>query len=453
MEERNIPVVLGIKPSEINLIENRRNHTISIIGCRQTGIQLAVAFAEAGFRVLCNDDDQSLLQLLSKGKTPYYNREIETKIIKNIKKGRISTEIDIKKAVTQSKIVFLTTPAKINIRNKLNFTKIELNCKKIGEVLKQGMLFVYATIANIGYIEKNIREILENTSGLKTTRDFGLIYCPIQINNNLQETFELGELAVGGFDKNSLSAAENLFKSITNCRIKLISNLKSLEAAFLFSIAKKDVIRAFANELAIFCEKSSLDFFEISKIIQNKTDNSRPKIGVGIEEKSKYYILLENAESNGLEVKISTLARKINEGVNRHSIKLIQKALRSCGKTLRRSRISVLGSIGSRTSALELVKVIERKGAKIKLFDPCLPKKNLYDEKRLYKKRIYEAIEGTDCLIILNDHAKIRRLNFKKMSAMMNKPASIIDLAGTINATKAEKEGLAYYGFGRGAKN
>jgi UDP-N-acetyl-D-mannosaminuronate dehydrogenase len=229
--------------------------------------------------------------------------------------------------------------------------------------------------------------------------------------------------------------------------------LKSLEAAFLFSIAKKDVLTAFANELAIFCEKSSLDFFEISKIIQNNTDKTLPKIGVGIEEKSKYYILLENAENNGLEVKISTLARKINERLNRHSIKLIQKALRSCGKTLRRSRISVLGSIGSRTSALELVKAIERKGAKIKLFDPFLPKRKMYDEKRLYKKRIVEAIEGTDCLVILNDHVKIRRMNFKKTSAMMNKPAAIIDLAGTIKATKAEKEGFIYYGLGRGAKN
>ena len=238
MEERKIPVVLGVKPSEINIIENRKNHTISIIGCRQAGIKLAVAFAEAGFKVVCYDDDQGLLQLLSKGKTPYYNREIETKIIKNIKKGRISAESDIKKAVKQSKIVFLTTPAKINIRNKLNLTKIERNCKKIGEALKQGTLFVYATIANIGYIENNIREILENTSGLKTSKDFGLVYCPIHITKNFQETFELEELAIAGFDKNSLTTAETLFKSINNCRMRSISDLKSLEAAFLFSIAK-----------------------------------------------------------------------------------------------------------------------------------------------------------------------------------------------------------------------
>lgn len=452
MGERNIPVVLGLKPSEIDLIENREKQVISIIGCRQAGIQFAIAFAEAGFRVICNDDDQNLLQLLLKGKTPYFNREIEAKIKTNIKKGRITTESDIKTAVSKSRIVILTTPAKINTRNKLNLSKIERNCKKIGEVLNTKMLFIYGTIANIGYIENNIREILENTSGLKTAKDFGLIYCPLHSTNNFQEQFTSRELIIAGFDKSSLKAAEVLFKSITKNEIKLILDLKKLEAAMLFSIARKDLFTAFSNEIAIFCEKSGLDFFEINKIMQDIGANSFQEVGIGLEEKSKFYILLENADTNALEIKISALARKINEGLNRHSIKLIQKALRMCGKTLQRAKIAIIGSIGSRTTALELVKLIERKGAKIKLYDPFLPKKNLYDEKQVYKRSMDEAVESTDCLIILNNHKKIRRLNFKKLSAMMKKPAAIIDLAGTIRPKKAEKEGFTYYGLGRGAE-
>ena len=94
----------------------------------------------------------------------------------NIKKGRIATVSDIKKAVSHSKIVILTTPAKITTRNKLNFSKIERNCKKIGEVLNRKMLFIYGTIAKIGFIENNIREILENTSGLKAAKDFSVAH-------------------------------------------------------------------------------------------------------------------------------------------------------------------------------------------------------------------------------------------------------------------------------------
>ena len=55
-------------------------------------------------------------------------------------------------------------------------------------------------------------------------------------------------------------------------------------------------------------------------------------------------------------------------------------------------------------------------------------------------------------MIILNKHAKINRLNFKKLSARMKMPAAIIDLTGTVIPKKAEKAGFTYYGLGRGSE-
>ena len=40
---------------------------------------------------------------------------------------------------------------------------------------------------------------------------------------------------------------------------------------------------------------------------------------------------------------MTILARKINDGILRHTIRLARDALRQCGKTLRRSKISILG--------------------------------------------------------------------------------------------------------------
>jgi len=77
----------------------------------------------------------------------------------------------------------------------------------------------------------------------------------------------------------------------------------------------------------------------------------------------------------------------------------------------------------------------------------------LQDDKKLFKKSLNETVEGTDCLMILNEHAKINRLNFKKLSARMKMPAAIIDLAGAIKPKKAEKAGFTYCGLGRGSEN
>jgi nucleotide sugar dehydrogenase len=443
-------LVFSLKTSDIDQREKRERYTISVIGCRQNGLQFALAFAEAGFKVICTDEDQNIIQMLSKGKTPYFGREIENLININKKRGRFSIENEVKTAVSNSNIIIFTTPTKITTRNKLNFSKIERNCKQVGKSLNQGMMFAYGGISSIGYIENTIREILENTSGLKAGEDFGLVYSPIQSNHLSLKSFTNQNLVIAGFEKYSLNTAEILFQTIMKKEIKKILDVQKLEAATLFSIAKNDLSLAFANEIAVFCEKTGLDYFEISQIIENNKPINIQQIGLEKAEKAKFYMLLENADTNSINVKLLTLARKINEGITRHSIRLIQNALRNCGKTLRRARISVFGSIRPQTTVLEFIKLIEKKGAKIALYDPFHLKKQLVDEKKRFKRSLNEAVEGTDCLIILNKHPKIGRLNFKNLSARMKMPAVIIDLVGAIKPEKAEKHGFIYSGLGRG---
>jgi len=193
------------------------------------------------------------------------------------------------------------------------------------------MLVIYGNVTSIGYIENNIKEVLENTSGLRVSEDFGLVYCPIQFNNEGPGLFTSQELFLAGFDKYSLNAAETIFQTIMKNKINTILDFKKLEAAVLFTIAKNDLELAFANEMAIFCEKLGLDYFEITKISERNSINISKKIGVEKEETSKFYILLENADNNTANVKLSALSRRINEGLGKHSIKLAQKSLRACG--------------------------------------------------------------------------------------------------------------------------
>ena len=449
-----MPSILGLKPDDINPIEKRAKYTISIIGCGQIGVQFAIAFAEAGFKVICTDEDQNLLRLITKGKIPYFGREIEKRLNSNVKRERIKTESEIKTAAANSDIIILTISPQINTRNKLNFSKIERSCKLIGEVLNQGTLFVYGATASLGFMENNIKEILENASGLKTTKDFGLVYSPIQFENNqLAELFTNQKLTLAGFDKSILKSAELIFQTVMKNEIDIVVDFKKLEAAVLFSIIKNDVYLAFANEIAMFCEKANLDYFEVMKIVETQKPKEPEIIGITKEEKNKFFMFLENEENNNnTNFKLFSIARKINEGITIHSTKLAQKALRICGKTLRRAKISIFGSIKPNSSAAELIKLLEKKGAKTSLYDPFCPKGYLKEDTRVFRKNLNEAVEGTDCLIILNAHYKINKLNFKKLKARMKMPAAIIDIAGSIERKKAEKEGFIYCGLGRGSK-
>jgi UDP-N-acetyl-D-mannosaminuronate dehydrogenase len=111
----------------------------------------------------------------------------------------------------------------------------------------------------------------------------------------------------------------------------------------------------------------------------------------------------------------------------------------------------VLGTAKPRTATDTFVRMLETKGAKTSLYDPLFSKNELLDATRALKRSLNEAVEGTDCIVILTGQDQFKRLNLKKLQALMKKPAAIVDLVGIIEPQKVEKEGFTYRGLGRGA--
>jgi UDP-N-acetyl-D-mannosaminuronate dehydrogenase len=144
------------------------------------------------------------------------------------------------------------------------------------------------------------------------------------------------------------------------------------------------------------------------------------------------------------------LARQINEEMVKHALNLTQDALHVGGKTLRRAKIALLGAAETGTGAAVLIELLESKGAKISRYDPLGSGNENSDVAASIKKTLNETAEGTDCVIILKEQEQFKRLNLKKLKAIMKSPAALIDLSGLIEPTKAENEGFIYRGIGRG---
>ena len=96
------------------------------------------------------------------------------------------------------------------------------------------------------------------------------------------------------------------------------------------------------------------------------------------------------------------------------------------------------------------VKMLEKKGAKTSLYDPLLSKNEQSSMARVLKRSLREAVEGTDCIVLLTKQNQFKRLNLKKLRAVMKMPAAIVDLAGIIDPQKVERKGFTYRGLGRG---
>ena len=448
-----MPAVLHLKPEEIDTKEKRGKYTVSVIGCNQKGILYATAFAEAGFKVICTDADQTLVKHLAKGKTPFHDREIEAELKSFLRRGQISVTSELKNAVSQSAVVVMTFTAKMDAQKHPDYSEVENVCKQAGAALSQGSLFIYGGTAGLGSTEGVIKETLENTSGLRVGEDFGLVYNPIQFSGSRLSGFIANqELKVAGVDRISLESAANILETITKKAVKQILGFKTAEAALLFTIAQKDANLALANELAVFCESAGIDYFETLKLVEANENVFAPAVEAEEEDYgNEAYLLLESAENLNAKLRLQVLARKINEDTVRHAVNLTQDALRSCGKTLRRAKVAVLGAAEPKTSMI-FVKMLEKKGAKVSLYDPLLPKNEIANMARMFKRSLKDAVEGTDCIVILTKQDRFKRLNLKKLRAVMKMPASIVDLTGVIDPEKVERKGFTYRGIGRGGE-
>ena len=447
-----MPDVRHLKPQEIDAPEKRGKYTVGVIGCGQNGVLYGVAFAEAGFKVVCSDADQSLVRSLARGRAPLSERAVESKLRSFTRTGMLSVTDDLKSTVARSDIIIITTAVKIDEKKNSDYSEAETVCKQVGAALRRGVLVVYGSIAGLGFMEGVVKETLENTSGLKAGEYSALAYSPIQVSeeNNSAESFGKQELRLAANDITSLETAFALLATIDRKSVRQVLGFKIAELATLFEINRRDVNVALTNELAVLSENAGIDYFETRKILDPELRESSFDPTIEEEARREAYFLIENAENLNLKLKLPTAARQINEDIVRHAVSLTQDALRSCGRTLRRARITVLGVAGPTTAGYAFARMLEAKGAKTSVYDPFFTKNESVETSSPLKRSITEAVEGSDCIVILTGQEQFKRLNLKKLHSMMRAPAAIVDLAGVVEPQKVEKESFTYRGLGRG---
>ena len=119
-----MPNLLNLRPDDIDTIEKRSNFSVGVIGCGRKGILFAYAFAKAGFKVMCSDVDPSVVKKLTKGKTPFKQTEIESKIKNLINSEQLSVTSDLKKAVSHSDMAIITVAAKIDDKKIIDRSEV-----------------------------------------------------------------------------------------------------------------------------------------------------------------------------------------------------------------------------------------------------------------------------------------------------------------------------------------
>jgi UDP-N-acetyl-D-mannosaminuronic acid dehydrogenase len=453
---------MSLKKNDLDSLEERKGHVVTVVGCGRMGLPTACLLANAGFKVFCLDTDPYVTNQIKSGISPFAERDLNQLLKKSLKNGSITATTNVKEAIPESDIIILAVNTPVDKKNYADYSSLEESCRNVGLNMKPGTLVILESTVGPYATENLVKDTLETSSGLKAGADFGLAYSPIRamVGKTLKDMTQYSKV-VAGIDEQSLAAAEAVLKTFTKGELIEVPDLRTAEAVKLFENVYRDVNIALSNEFARFCEKAGINYVHAQRAANTQPFCHLLKPGiVGGHIPKDPYLLVGEAENLGVKLKMTVLARRINDDTLNHAYNLVKDALHICEKPVRRSKVAVLG-VSYRPNVkeakgsliLELVRLLRRRGARVTVFDPFFTYGELRELGYPAERTLAKAVEAVDCIVIAVGHARFRRLGLRRINVLTKKPAALVDLALIISPSKAEKEGFVYRGLGRGAKS
>jgi len=274
---------------------------ICVIGLGYVGLPLAVALAEVGFSVTGLDVDAERAAAIGRGES-YIGDVTDEAVAAQVRAGRLraTTDYDVLKGMD---IIFICVPTPFRATKDPDLSFVIAASEGIAQRLQPGQLVILQSTTYPGTTEEVVLPILERT-GLRAGRDFHLAFSPERIDpGNRKWTVRNTPKVVGGLTPRCAALAEALLRRLTP-EVHVVSTPRAAEMTKLLENTFRSVNIALVNELALLCERMSIDIWEVIEAASTKPFGFmpfRPGPGVGGHCLSPdEYIIVKNGD--GLEV-------------------------------------------------------------------------------------------------------------------------------------------------------
>ncbi|MGQ9514442.1 MAG: nucleotide sugar dehydrogenase [Thermoproteota archaeon] len=427
---------------------------IVVVGMGYVGVPVAIAFAKAGFSVVGINRSKLKVDQINKGISPIGGQEpgLSSLLRRMLKAGRLRATQSFSECRDAYAIIVAVQTPFDKALGKPDYSPLESAINEIGLNLSRGSIVIIESTVAPGTVEKVVKPILESRSGLAAGKDFFLGTCPERVRPGrlLRNLFELDRV-VGGYGEESTKRIINLYRKVVKGKLHGTDCLTA-EVVKTVENAYRDVQIAFANEVALICEKLGTDVYKVRELVNSAPyrDMHMPGAGVGGHCLPKDTLLLSYSVAGKLEPKLLTTARKINDSMPLHLAKLVEDALSQMNIQVKGSKIAILGLAYVKntddtrnTPAAPTIEKLESLGAEIRVHDPYVDR----FESRKISKDLREVLSGADCLVMVTNHDEYKKLSLKKIKKWMRTPL-IVDGRNVFIKSKCLQEGFHYLGIG-----
>lgn len=401
---------------------------VGIIGCGYVGLPLALRFAEAGHRVTGFDTDSDKVAKLNAGKT-YIEHISQAKIQQYVGSKHFCATNDFEK-LRQVDAIIICVPTPLDERREPDLSYVEDTARAIQPHLQTGQLVVLESTTYPGTTEELVLPILES-NGMRCPigrgpdaenlpMDFFLAFSPEREDPGNKQ-FGLAQIpkVVGGINPASGRAAQALYSQVV-ARVVPVSSTRSAEMAKLLENIFRCVNIALVNELKQLCLRMDMDIWEVIDAAATKPFGYMPfypgpGLGGHCIPVDPFYLSWKAREYD-FATRFIELAGEINTAMPYHVVDAIAAALNSQQKSLKGSRILLLGVAYKKdvddlreSPSLKIMELLNERGALLDYNDPYFPKMHKmrhYDYSHMQSVPLEPAkLASYDCVVIATDHS------------------------------------------------
>jgi len=408
---------------------------IGIIGLGFVGLSFGSVLASKGKNVVGIDVDTEKCKKIRNGVSPFFEPDLERILKIGLKKKLIIT--DDFSLIKDCDMIFVAvgTPQKSN--GAIELSMIKKAVTSIGIILaktkKNPIVLIKSTVIP-GTMQNVILPILEKRSGKKAGKEFGLISNPefLQESSAIRDTKFPHVIVLGGYQTKFMKKAKSFFSKLHPNVSIVITNHQTAEMIKYANNSFLATKISFINQLSNICQNTpGANIDDIAKTI-----GMDPRIGALFLNAGPGYggsclpkdmkALINFADTIGINPTLLNAVEKTNQKQIQNIVSLIEKTL----GTLASKQITVLGTAFKPNTddirdsiAIELIKKLLKKKSRITIYDPKAMKntRNVFGEKINYAGSITDALNKSQCVILMTHWKQFERFNNNSMKRMSKK--------------------------------
>ena len=430
---------------------------LSVIGTGYLGATHAACMASLGFEVIGFDIEASKIDLLSKGKVPFYEPELEELLSEQIKSGRLTFTNNIADlAEADVHFICVGTP-QVKNGNAADLTYVNSALESIAKFVKPGGLVVGKSTVPVGTATKLRNRLLE----LNPKAD--LAWNPEFLREGfaVEDTLRPNRLVVGVVN----DSAEQILKEVyaNNLKEKTPWVRADLPTSELVKVAANSFLAtkiSFINAMAEICEAAGGDVTVLAKAIgyDPRIGSRFLQAGIGFGGgclPKDIRAFMARAEELGASQAVEFLKEidAINLRARQRIIELVRKDL---ADDLRGKKVAILGAAFKPDSddvrdspALDIAAQIQAAGAVVTVHDPKaianaqkrFPALNFADD-------VNATLKDAEIVLHLTEWKIYREIDPAKVKSIVKNPI-IIDGRNALDRDLWQSAGWKFRALGR----